>query len=127
MSDILSKTIAEIAIALDERRVSARDLIDASIARHERWDGRLHAYSLWKPDEARRAATAADAAFAAGTRVGSLQGIPVSVKDLFGVAGWPTFAGTPRRLPAAWEHEGPLVAAVLGLRIEAGRKEQGVS
>lgn len=112
MSDFLSKTIAEIAIALDERKITARDLIEAAIARHERWDSQLHAYSLWKPDEARRAAAAADAAFAAGSRVGSLQGIPVSVKDLFGVAGWPTFAGTPRRLPAAWEHEGPLVAAV---------------
>lgn len=111
MTEFLSKTMAEIATALDERRTTARDLVEAAIARHDRWDSRLHAYSLWKPDAARQAAAAADVAFAAGVRVGSLQGIPISVKDLFGVGGWPTFAGTPRRLPAAWEREGPLVAA----------------
>lgn len=112
MSDSLSKTISEIATAFDERRLTARELIEAATARHERWDKRLSAYSQWSPEPARQAAAAADAAFAAGTRVGSLQGIPVSVKDLFGVAGLPTFAGTPRRLPPAWEQEGPLVATV---------------
>ena len=112
MSVGLSNTMAEIAAALDERQSTARELIEAAIARHERWDERLHAYSLWTPEIARAAADAADAAFSAGLRVGSLQGIPISVKDLFGVAGLPTFAGTPRRLPAAWEHEGPLVATV---------------
>lgn len=112
MPEILSKTIAEIAAAFDARQLTAAELIDAAIARHDRWDSRLRAYSQWTPDAARAAAQAADFAFAAGARVGSLQGIPVSFKDLFGVSGLPTFAGTPRRLPAAWEHEGPLVAAV---------------
>ncbi len=112
MPDILSLTMSELATALDERRSTAREIVDAAIARHDRWEKRLNAYSLWTPEPARRAADAADAAFAAGTRVGSLQGLPVSVKDLFGVAGLPTFAGTPRRLPPAWEQEGPLVATV---------------
>jgi aspartyl-tRNA(Asn)/glutamyl-tRNA(Gln) amidotransferase subunit A len=39
-----------------------------------------------------------------------LCGIPISVKDLYGVRGTPTFAGTARRLPASWESEGWLVA-----------------
>ena len=112
MTEFLSQTIAEIAAALDERRLSARELVDAAIARHERWDKTLRAYSLWTPEAARKAAGAADAAFASGARVGSLQGIPISLKDLFGATGLPTFAGSPRRLPAAWEEDGPLVATV---------------
>ena len=56
-----------------------------------------------------RQAAAADAAFAAGNRLGPLQGIPVSVKDLYGVEGLPIFAGSPRELPLEWRREGWLV------------------
>ena len=35
---------------------------------------------------------------------------PVSVKDLYGVEGMPTFAGTARRLPPPWETDGWLVS-----------------
>jgi len=74
---------------------------------------RLHAYSPWPPEQARLVAHAADAAFAAGVIIGSLQGVPVSIKDLFAASGYPCFAGSSRRLPAdPWERDGPLVAAL---------------
>ncbi|MDH3640320.1 MAG: amidase, partial [Gammaproteobacteria bacterium] len=38
-----------------------------------------------------------------------LLGVPVSVKDLFGVPGFPTYAGSPARLPAQFEESGPVV------------------
>jgi aspartyl-tRNA(Asn)/glutamyl-tRNA(Gln) amidotransferase subunit A len=44
---------------------------------------------------------------------GPLAGIPLSVKDLFGFPGHPTYAGTPCRLPGEWESAGPLVAALM--------------
>jgi aspartyl-tRNA(Asn)/glutamyl-tRNA(Gln) amidotransferase subunit A len=51
--------------------------------------------------------------FSAGVTVGPLQGLPVSIKDLFAAAGYPCFAGSSRRLPAdPWERDGPLVAAL---------------
>ena len=57
--------------------------------------------------------TAADAAFSAGVSAGPLQGLPVSIKDLFAAAGYPCFAGSSRRLPAdPWERDGPLVATL---------------
>ena len=93
--------------------MTARELIEAAIARHERFGERLHAYSLWAPEQARAVAGAADAAFSAGVTVGSLQGLPVSIKDLFAAAGYPCFAGSSRRLPAdPWERDGPLVATL---------------
>ena len=50
---------------------------------------------------------------AAGVSTGPLQGLPVSIKDLFAAAGYPCFAGSSRRLPAdPWERDGPLVATL---------------
>ena len=96
-----------------DRRATARELVDAAIARHESVGERLHAYSFWAPEQARAVADTADAAFAAGVSTGPLQGLPVSLKDLFAADGYPCFAGSSRRLPAdPWEQDGPLVAAL---------------
>jgi aspartyl-tRNA(Asn)/glutamyl-tRNA(Gln) amidotransferase subunit A len=112
-SDPLSRSLIEIARDLRERRASARELVEAAIAGHERFGERLHAYSFWAPEQARSVAEAADAAFTAGVSAGPLQGLPVSIKDLFAAGGYPCFAGSSRRLPAdPWERDGPLVAAL---------------
>lgn len=118
MADVISRPLAEIADALRERRLSARELVEAAIARHQRFGERLHAYSLWAPDRARESAAAADMAFAAGAIAGPLQGVPISIKDLFAAEGFPCFAGSSRGLPAdPWEKDGPVVA---GLRRQLG-------
>src|SRR4051794_27800170 len=62
-SDLLSRALVEIARDLRERRLTARELIEAAITRHERFGERLHAYSLWTPEQARAVASAADTAF----------------------------------------------------------------
>ena len=112
-SDPLSRPLIEIERDLRERRASARELIEAAIARHERFGERLHAYSFWAPDQARVVAEAAHAAFSAEVSTGPLQGLPISVKDLFAAGGYPCFAGSSRRLPAQpWERDGPLVATL---------------
>ncbi len=109
--DPLSRPLVEIARDLREKRTTARELVEAAIARHEHFGGRLHAYSFWAPEQARAVADAADQAFSAGVSAGPLQGLPVSIKDLFAAAGYPCFAGSSRRLPAdPWERDGPLVA-----------------
>src|SRR3954465_641036 len=110
MADAFSLPIAEIAILLDEGKLRARALAEEAIANHERFGTKLMAYSQWAPEHARKCADAADAAFAVGSRAGSLQGIPTSIKDLFAVAGFSTYAGSPKRLPPKFEIEGPLVA-----------------
>src|SRR6516225_6168872 len=110
MADPLLCPIAEIAVLLGEGRLKARELVEAAIANHERFGAALMAYSQWAPEHARPCAGAADAAFAVGSRAGSLQGIPTSIKDLFGVSGFPTYAGSPKRLPRKFETDGPVVA-----------------
>lgn len=103
------QALAAVAEQLATGRTSAAALAEAAIARHR---PELNAYLDWAPDFARRQAAAADAALAAGVRPGPLTGIPVSVKDHFGVAGLPVFAGTARELPVKWQQEGPVVRAL---------------
>jgi Asp-tRNA(Asn)/Glu-tRNA(Gln) amidotransferase A subunit family amidase len=74
--ELLSSPLIEIAQALRDKRVTAQELVEAAIGRHERFGERLNAYSLWSPEQARVVAKAADAAFAAGVAVGPLQGLP---------------------------------------------------
>jgi Asp-tRNA(Asn)/Glu-tRNA(Gln) amidotransferase A subunit family amidase len=38
--------------------VTARELVETAIARHERFGEQLHAYSLWAPEQARVVAQA---------------------------------------------------------------------
>lgn len=112
MTELLSLPMVDIAARLADGRLKARTLAEEAIGNHERFGARLMAYSHWSPDHARTCADAADAAFAAGARAGSLQGIPTSIKDLFGVGGFPTYAGSPRRLPPKFETDGPLVSGL---------------
>ena len=110
MADVFRLPAAEIAVLLGEGKLKARALAEEAIANHDRFGAKLMAYSQWAPEHARKCADAADAAFAVGSRTGSLQGIPTSIKDLFAVAGFPTYAGSPKRLPPKFEIDGPLVA-----------------
>ena len=55
------------------------------------------AYTALLPEAAMTAATAADAAREAGHRLGALAGLPVTVKDLYDIAGRTTMAGSVLR------------------------------
>ena len=109
MIELASTSIAELGAALRSGRVRSADLVEQALRNRNE---SLGAYKLWMPERAAAAAELADAAFAEGLDFGPLQGLPVSVKDLYGLVGTPTHAGTPRPLPAAWEREGPVVHAV---------------
>ncbi len=85
----------ELVAALAARTVSSRELTEAAIARIEALDGRINAVVVRDFDRARIAADAADAALARGERR-PLLGLPMTVKEQFGVAGLPTTWGEPR-------------------------------
>ncbi|MCA9555031.1 MAG: amidase, partial [Myxococcales bacterium] len=82
-------------------------------ARHAAAAGAPGAYVAWDDAVLDRHAGALEALQRAGHAEGRLFGAPTSIKDLYGVPGYPTLAGTPRRLPAAFEAAGPVVQAVL--------------
>ena len=104
--------LREIGARLRDGRLTAKALAEHAVERHQRFGAALGAYVHWDAEALRAGAKAADSLFAAGVDLGPLHGIPVSVKDLFGVRGMPTQAGSPRRLPARFEEEGSVLRAV---------------
>ncbi len=112
ISDLSDKSIEELHADLRDGRITSVGLAERAIENYERHDHGLHAYKTWNPEALRAQAQVADAAFAAELDFGALQGMPVSIKDLYGVSGYPTFAGTPKALPEKWQGEGPVVGAL---------------
>ncbi len=110
-STALNQSIQGLAADLRAGKTKARDLAEAAIAAQALHEPKLNAYRDRNPDYTRAQADAADAAFAARFDLGVLQGLPVSAKDLYAVAGYETFAGSPYPLPM-FVKEGPVVRAV---------------
>ena len=108
----IDKPLADIGRALRSGKCSALDLFEEARAAHEKFGGPLSAYRIWNENNARALAENADAAFRDGRDLGPLQGIPVSVKDLFGVSHLDIFAGSPKALPDKWTREGPIIEAL---------------
>lgn len=73
----------------------------------------MNAYRSWAGEMADRQARAVDLLFDNGVDLGPLMGLPVSVKDLYGVPGLPVFAGSDQALPSAWQRPGPVVESLL--------------
>jgi amidase len=82
----------ELVNALKDRTVSARELVDAAIARIEALDPKINAVVVRDFDRARHVADLAAAAQAKGERR-PLLGLPMTVKEMFNIAGLPTTWG----------------------------------
>ncbi|MGY1770135.1 amidase [Blastococcus sp. SYSU D00813] len=104
--DLCLRPATELAALLRAREVSARELLEAHLARIERVDGELNAIVTLDPEGARAAADVADAGLAAGDPVGPLHGLPVAHKDTHATGGMRTTWGSPLHadhVPAADE------------------------
>ncbi len=95
-------TIAQAAQALAAGRISARDLVEDSLARIADPAGEgARAFMTVHADAARAAAGAMDALRAAGRAPSAYAGIPISVKDLYDEAGQVTRGGSVALADAA--------------------------
>lgn len=97
------------ARALREGTTSARQLLEACLARIDALQPATNAFITVTADRARRAADEADAQLRAGHDRGLLHGIPVSLKDLLDEAGVVTSAGS-RSMTRVAEADAPAVA-----------------
>jgi aspartyl-tRNA(Asn)/glutamyl-tRNA(Gln) amidotransferase subunit A len=73
---------------------SAREVVDAHLARIASLEPEIHAFITPTPELARAQADAVDAARAAGTKLGPLAGVPVALKDVMCTDGVRTTAGS---------------------------------
>lgn len=88
-------TLAALASDLAAGRTSAADLTDTALARIDDPTGEgVRTYTRTYAAAARATAAASDALRATGQSLGPLAGLPISIKDLFDVAGEVTLAGS---------------------------------
>mgnify|MGYP000553015308 CR=1 FL=1 len=80
-------TLVELGAGLAAKRFSSREVVDGLLARIEKADGKLHAFTEVYTGQARALADAADTARASGFPLGPLHGLPVAYKDLCDIAG----------------------------------------
>jgi len=105
-------TVLGLAAALAARQTTSRDLVEAALARIADPAGEgARTFVKVYADSARAAADAQDRLRKAGYVASPLAGLPVSVKDLFDIAGERSLAGSKALddLPPA-EHDAPAIA-----------------
>jgi aspartyl-tRNA(Asn)/glutamyl-tRNA(Gln) amidotransferase subunit A len=102
--------IAETAARLRSGDLTASALVDAALDGIARDNPRLNAFITVTTDLARADAAAADADLRTGLDRGPLHGIPISVKDLIDVAGYPTTAASRVRQFDVAGSDAPVVA-----------------
>ena len=95
MSDALYyQSITELSAALQARRISAVDLMQAVIARTQAVEDRVHAFNSYDVEDALAQARASDERRARGEARGPLDGIPIGLKDVIAVNGQPLTASS---------------------------------
>jgi aspartyl-tRNA(Asn)/glutamyl-tRNA(Gln) amidotransferase subunit A len=80
-------SLASVARAIAERKVSSREVTRSCLQRIAEWQPRLNAFMTIEEEAALAAADAADAALAKGDSRGLLHGVPLAHKDMYYEAG----------------------------------------
>src|SRR4029450_11563975 len=83
---------SEGVLRMAQKRLKARDLVEACLDRIEQREGQVHAWEALDPDGARKRADLLDKR---SPPVGPLHGIPLAVKDIIATRNLPTTSGSP--------------------------------
>ena len=94
MTDIITSTAAELAVALARKELSAVEVTQAHLDRIAAVDGDVHAFLNVDAEGALDAARNIDERRAGGADLPTLAGVPIAVKDVVATKGQPTTAGS---------------------------------
>jgi aspartyl-tRNA(Asn)/glutamyl-tRNA(Gln) amidotransferase subunit A len=89
VSEVWERDAWELADAVRAGTTSSRELVNEYLGRVQRLDPKLNAICHIDADAARARAAEVDAEVAAGNDPGPLAGVPIGVKELAAVDGWP--------------------------------------
>ncbi|MGW4593425.1 amidase [Amycolatopsis thermoflava] len=109
MSTLL--TASELVAAYSTGEISPVEATEAALRSIEERDRECNAFCLVDPEVAREGAKASETRWREGNPIGSLDGVPTSIKDMFLTQGWPTLRGSTcvdRDQP--WEVDSPVTA-----------------
>lgn len=106
----LVPSILRAAAEIRSGRLTPLQLVESCLERIRRFEPRVHAWVLVDEDAARDAARRLGDEIRQGHPRGPLHGIPVGIKDIIDVEGWPTLAGSTLRQGHRAKRDAPLVA-----------------
>ncbi len=95
MSDFVFLSATELAEGIASGRFSSVEVLEAYLARVDRYNPALNALVVDVRESALARAREADAARARGESWGPLHGVPMTVKESYNLAGSPTTWGNP--------------------------------
>lgn len=95
MSELLFSSVRELSGLLTSRKLSSRELLDATLAQVDRVNPMLNAIVTLDREGAYANADAIDARRASGKPTSPLAGLPIAMKDLEPVKGMRTTMGSP--------------------------------
>jgi Asp-tRNA(Asn)/Glu-tRNA(Gln) amidotransferase A subunit family amidase len=110
MNDLTFLSAMEIARRIRAQSISLVEVVEAHLAKIERLNPILNAFVHVDQERVRREARAAESAVAGGKILGSLHGVPVSIKSSFEVAGMRCESGTRLRGDFIATQDAPLIA-----------------
>lgn len=109
---MLAQSLREFSEAIHSQRLSCRKVVEACLERIERYDAQVKAWVTVDSSGARQTADRRDIELRQGYYRGPLHGIPVGIKDIIDVEGYPTTAGSPLRRNHRAGSDAPTVAAL---------------
>ena len=120
---ILDLTASQLLGAFSSGELSPVEVLDAHLGRLDSVEPAINAFAFVDIAGAMAAAQAAERRWREGAPGGALDGVPVTVKDLFRVEGWPTTYGSAAIDPAAEpDEDSPSVARLREARAVLGGK-----
>src|SRR5450756_107687 len=113
-SDLAFASATELLRLMDSREVSSRDILELQLDRIARFNPTVNAVIYLDLETARARADAADPDRARGKSWGRLHGLPMTVKDVHNVAGWPTTYGDPESRDWRPERNAAVIDSLIG-------------
>ena len=109
--DVCQLSAGALVAAYRDGRLSPVEVTESVLARIDRLDGTYNTFCLVDPDRAMVQARASEERWRRGAPAGAVDGVPVTVKDLILVEGWPTLRGSRTTDPdQSWDEDSPAVA-----------------
>jgi aspartyl-tRNA(Asn)/glutamyl-tRNA(Gln) amidotransferase subunit A len=110
MTTIASLSAADLGPLYAGRKLSPVEVAKDALARIERFEPAVNAFAVRDEAVTLAMAEASQARWLKGEAIGPLDGVPVTIKDNLGVAGWPMRRGSATASDAAFPEDSPVAA-----------------
>lgn len=109
MTDIATLSAAELGPLYARRELSPVDVAKDALARSERFEPQINAFTVRDAKVTLAMAEASQARWLKDAPLGPLDGVPVTIKDNIGVQGWPMRRGSAVASDDPWPEDAPVV------------------